>query len=101
MGMKSLRSVFNVSGCLMLIIGVALLAIPAVYGYLSNRADGNSVEVTGTVIAMYTTTSWSSDQNRNVTYYCPLLSIRQPKDRPTSSIRSTAQRQPPIRSVTR
>jgi len=71
--MKSLRPILFGAGCLSLLGAVALLAIPAAYTYFSSQIDSQSVEVSGTVLTMYTNTSWDSDNHREVTYYCPTV----------------------------
>jgi len=71
--LKSLRPILFGAGCLSLLGAVALLVIPAAYTYFSSQIDSQSVEVSGTVAAMYTNTSWDSDHHREVTYYCPTV----------------------------
>jgi hypothetical protein len=71
--MKALRFLFFGMGCLSLFAAVALLIVPAAYTYFMSESQANSAEVTGEVISMRQDTQWSSDQNRNVTYYCPTV----------------------------
>jgi hypothetical protein len=71
--MKVLRFLFFGTGCLSVLAAVALLIVPAAYTYFTSQSEANSEEVTGTVISMRQDTRWSSDDNRNVTYYCPTV----------------------------